>query len=146
MRDTNRMSLSTVQGWKLNAFRLGVAHEGCSRRIIGINSRYESSEQSILLPALTASAAPSVPISAAAAATPTPAEAATTAAAIGFWAGFVHVDGASAELRAVQCRDCLLSVFVIGHFNETKTTGAASVAIGQNADPVHLAIALENLP
>ena len=107
----------------------------------------EVTANEVRLPALSAPASgTSVAISAAAATATTASEATTATATIGFWTGLVHVDGAYSELRAIECRDCLLSIFVTGHFNETKTTGATSVAIGQNADPVYLAVTLEHLP
>jgi len=74
------------------------------------------------------------------------AAASSTAPAIGFWAGFVHVDGASAELAAIERRDCLFAVFVVSHLDETETARAAGLAIGQNADTVDLAITLKGLP
>jgi hypothetical protein len=76
------------------------------------------------------------------------ATAATTTTAAGTFRlgpGFVHVDGASANLRAVERGDCFLAVFVAGHFYESETAGAACVTIGHDANAIHLSVPFKNL-
>src|SRR5579872_1260069 len=74
-------------------------------------------------------------------------DAATTASsALSLGTGFVHVDGASADLGAVQCCDGFLAVLIAGHFDEAETAGAAGVAVGHDTDAIDLTVTFENLP
>lgn len=66
--------------------------------------------------------------------------AASASGAFGFGTGFIHIDGASAQLRTVQPGDGLLALFGVRHFNESEPARTASVAIGENADAIHLTI------
>jgi len=88
----------------------------------------------------TASAAPAT------AETTSTAAAETAAPALGFRASFVNVDGASAELTAIERSDGLLAVFVAVHFDEAESTGASSIAIGHDAHAVDLTVTFKNLP
>ncbi len=72
--------------------------------------------------------------------------AATTSAALRLGASFVDVDGASADLGAVERRDGFLAVLVAGHFHETEAAGAAGIAIGHDAYAVYLSVTLKQLP
>jgi hypothetical protein len=101
------------------------------------------------LPAVATSAttaAASATISAIAAATTATAEASASATALGLGPGFIDVDGASADLRSVQCGDRLLAVFIARHLDKTEAAGASRVAVRQDADAVDLTVALEDLP
>jgi hypothetical protein len=66
-------------------------------------------------------AAASVPAAVAATATVSAATAAT-AAAFNFRTGFVYVQGASANLAAVEGCDGFVSLFRVGHFYKSETT------------------------
>ena len=98
----------------------------------------------VFLPAI-ASAATAAASTASAAIT---ASAATTAsaAAFRFRPRFVDVDRAPADLRAVQRRNRLLAVFVAGHLHESESTGASGIAVGHDADSIHLPERLKQLP
>src|SRR5580658_1068122 len=92
-------------------------------------------------PAATA-AAPAAAISAVASTT----TATASAAAFGFRPCFVDVDGAPADRGAVQGCDCLLAVFVAGHFHEAETAGTSGVTVGHDAHAVDLPERLKQLP
>jgi hypothetical protein len=84
---------------------------------------------------------------------PTTASAATIApistaatAALDFGTRFVHVQGASANLSAVQRRNGFLSIFPTGHFDEAEAARAPGIPVGHDADAVHLSVYLEKLP
>jgi hypothetical protein len=97
------------------------------------------------LPAIAATATATT---AATASAVTPIATAATTAATGTFRlgpGFVHVDGASANLRAVESGDRFLAVFIAGHFHESETAGAACVAIGHDANAIHLSVPFKNL-
>ena len=97
--------------------------------------------------ATTITAAATATISAVAAtAAPAAVTAAATTAALSLGAGFVDIDGASADLGAVERRDGFVAVLVAGHLDETKAARAACIAIGHNAHAVYLSITLEQLP
>jgi hypothetical protein len=87
--------------------------------------------------------ATTAPMSAAAAATIS--AAASAASALDLWTRFIHIQGASANLRAVQRRDGLLSVFRTRHLHEAEATRAPGIPVGHDADPVHLPMDLEQL-
>jgi hypothetical protein len=63
----------------------------------------------------------------------------------GLGTGFVDVEGASADLLAVQRRNGFFSIVVAGHFHETKAAGTSRIAVGHDAYPVDLPIAFEQL-
>ena len=71
-----------------------------------------------------------------------PATASTIAPAassmFGFGTCLIHVETAPAHLRAVQCCDGLVSIFVAGHFHETESPRASRVSVRHDAHPVHL--------
>jgi hypothetical protein len=70
--------------------------------------------------------------------------AAATTVAHGFTRlSFVDVELTAHELLTVQSVDGFLASFSGSHFDETETTGAASFAIGYNADALHVAILSE---
>jgi hypothetical protein len=95
------------------------------------------------LPAIAAPA-PSTTVPLSSTATSAATEASTPA--FGFGPGFVDVDRATADLRTIQSSNCLFAIFVAIHLDEAKAAGAACVAIGQNADALHLSVALKSLP
>ena len=64
----------------------------------------------------------------------------TAASAFRLGARFVHVQGASADLRAVESRDRLISFLGVRHLDKAKTTRAARVAVGHDADPIYLSV------
>jgi hypothetical protein len=88
---------------------------------------------------------------ASAATTTTAAEAASATAkssspaagAIRLWFRFVNLQSASPEFAAVQCRDGFLSFPSVGHFHERKSAGAASFAVGDQADFFNCTVGLE---
>jgi hypothetical protein len=73
------------------------------------------------------------------------ATAATAATAIFARAGFVHGQGASAVLLAVEPRDRRLGFFVAAHFDESETFASTGVAIVDDLGRHHLAKLLEHL-
>src|ERR1700685_1061318 len=98
---------------------------------------------------------PASPASATAAAATTvattisaPASAVPSAASgvFGLRTRLVHIERASAHLRAVQCGDGLFSVFIAGHFHKAESARASGIAVGHDADPVHLPVRLKHLP
>jgi hypothetical protein len=93
------------------------------------------------IPSTTAAASSTIPSTAAA----TVAASTTTTAALGLRARFVDVDGAAADLRTVQGRDGLISIFVAGHFDETESARAPRVAVGHDADPINLSVRFKSL-
>jgi hypothetical protein len=81
----------------------------------------------ILLVASATTAAAATTISTAAASVPaavaaTATVSAATAAAFNFRTGFVYVQGASANLAAVEGCDGFVSLFRVGHFYKSETT------------------------
>jgi hypothetical protein len=58
---------------------------------------------------------------------------------------FIHVQGAPANLGAVQRRNSFLSVFRSCHFDEAKAARASGIPVGHDADSVHLSMCLEQL-
>jgi hypothetical protein len=105
------------------------------------------------LPAATAAAvtatvaafsAPASTIAAAATAI-TEASASAAAGVLGFGTGFIYVESAAADLRAVQCGDGFVALFVVGHFHKTKAAGASGIAVGHDADAIHWSIGFEDL-
>ena len=65
---------------------------------------------------------------------------------LSFRARLVHVERASAYLRTVQRRNGFLSIFVDSHFHEAESARASRVAVGHDADPVHLPKGLKHGP
>ena len=64
----------------------------------------------------------------------------TSTAAFDFRTRFVHVQGASTNLSAIECRDGFLSVLRARHLHEAEAARAPRVPIRHDADPVHLSI------
>jgi hypothetical protein len=95
-----------------------------------------------------ASAAP-----AAAATTTFPAALSATASAVASTASamlslrprLIHIQSAATDLRAIQCGDGLVSIFIAGHFHKTESARAPGIAVGHDADPVHLPEWLKHL-
>src|SRR5687767_15459906 len=52
---------------------------------------------------------------------------------------FVHRQGASTELMAVELRNRLLRIIVAGHLDERESAGAAGDAVAHHGDRFHLA-------
>jgi hypothetical protein len=50
----------------------------------------------------------------------------------------IHIQSAATDLRAIQCSDGLVSIFIAGHFHKTESARAPGIAVGHDADPVHL--------
>lgn len=48
-------------------------------------------------------------------------ETTTVAAAFRFWTGCFNADSFTIEISAVKAIDCLLSLFIVWHFDETET-------------------------
>src|SRR5579862_466753 len=94
--------------------------------------------------AITSTAA--APAPSAVASTAAVAASTTTAATFGLRTRFVHVDGAAADLRTVQSRDRLVSIFIAGHLHETEAARTPRVAVGHDADPVNLSVSFKRLP
>jgi hypothetical protein len=67
----------------------------------------------------------------------------TASAALDLGARFVHVQGASANLSAVQSGDGFFSVFSTGHFHKAEAARAPGIPVGHDADAVHLSVYLE---
>jgi hypothetical protein len=93
------------------------------------------------IPSTTAAAASAIASTTTASTVP----AASATAALGLRARFVDVDGAAADLRTVQGRDGLISIFVAGHFDETESARAPRVAVGHDADPINLSVRFKSL-
>ncbi len=70
---------------------------------------------------------------------------APAAGTIGFGARFVDVERASADFRAVDGGDGFLAFFGISHFNESEAARPSGVAIGHDADSVHLTVGRKQL-
>jgi len=102
------------------------------------------SERSLIAITSATTAPVSAPVSAAAAATISTA-ASSASAALDLLTRFIHIQGASANLRAVQRRDGLLSVFRTRHLHEAEAPRAPGIPVGHDADPVHLPMDLEQL-
>ena len=79
------------------------------------------------------------------AATAIPAISAASAAAFDLWTRFVHIQCAPTNLRAIQRRDGLFSVFRTRHLHEAKAARAPGIPVRHDADPVHLSVYLEKL-
>jgi len=69
----------------------------------------------------------------------------TSTAAFDLRTRFIHVQGAPANLRAIKCRDGLLTIFCARHLHEAEAARAPGVPVGHDADPVHLPVYLEQL-
>src|ERR1700678_2173378 len=101
-------------------------------------------EPSVTAPATAATAAATT----VAATTSAPASAVAPAASgvFGLRTRLVHVERASTHLRAVQCGDGFFSVFIAGHLDKAEAARASGVAVGHDADPVHLPERFKHLP
>jgi hypothetical protein len=95
--------------------------------------------------ATTISAAPT-PTAVSATVSTTATVSAATAATLHFRAGFVHIEGAAADLAAVEGCDGFVAFFRIRHFHKSETAGAAGVTVGHDADAIHLSMRREQLP
>src|SRR5579864_407021 len=71
---------------------------------------------------------------------------AASAAAIRFRTSFIHVDGASANLATVERGDGFVSIVIVHHFDEPEAPRTSGIPVGENADPLDLTVALEQLP
>jgi hypothetical protein len=100
----------------------------------------QSEENLIAIPA----AATTATVSAAAATISTTAATPTTGA-LDLRTRFIHVQGAPANLTAVQRRNGFLSVFRTRHLNEAETARTSGIPVRHDADPVHLPVYLEKL-
>src|SRR6266542_2464004 len=87
---------------------------------------------------------------AATAATATTEAAATTTATTATWAifaglGFVDGQGAAFVLLAVEGGDCLLGLFIVGHFDEAEAFASAGVAVIDDLSAFDRAVRREQL-
>src|SRR5271156_653502 len=101
-------------------------------------------ERLVAAPATAATAAATT-VAAAISAAPS-AVAAAASGVFGLRSRLVHVERASAHLRAVQRSDGLFSVFIAGHLHKAEAARAPGVAVGHDADPVHLPEGFKHLP
>src|SRR5215469_14926786 len=69
---------------------------------------------------------------------------ATAARTFGFRPGFVHIDGAPAQLRAVESGDGFFSFFCVRHFHKREPARTPGFTIRQNAYTIYLPIRLEH--
>jgi hypothetical protein len=71
---------------------------------------------------------------------------ATTAAsaALSLGTGLINIECASSDFLTVQGGNSFFTVFGACHLHKSKSTGAASVPIGHDADPVHLPIGFKH--
>ena len=67
-----------------------------------------------------------------------------TAATLGLGAGFIDVQCAAFEIRAVQAGDCPIGFLGIAHFDKRKAAGAAGITICNQIDTINSSIPLEN--
>jgi hypothetical protein len=65
---------------------------------------------------------------------------------IGLGTGFVDVQGAAAELFAVQSRDSFLGFGGIGHFYKGESARASGVTVGDQADLIDFAMRFKQGP
>ena len=72
--------------------------------------------------------------------TTSPAVSATTTDALCFGPCFVHVQRPSGKLRTIKRRDRFFAFFGVRHLDESEATRAAGIAVGYNADPIHLSV------
>jgi len=71
---------------------------------------------------------------------------ATTAArTLGFRAGLVHINSASADLASIQSGNGLVPFFGVCHLDETESPRASGFAVSENADAVDRPIRFEDL-
>src|ERR1035438_8205183 len=100
----------------------------------------------MILPAAPAAATTAAAATVTAAISATAATVASAAASmLGFRARLVHVEGAAAHLRAVQCSDGFFSIFVAGHFHKAEPARTSGIAIRHDADSVHLSERFKHL-
>src|ERR1700722_8944600 len=105
---------------------------------------FRNSEAGVLI--ATASAAAATAASAAVTTAISATVASTASGALGLGPSLVHVQGAPADLRAVERGDGLFSVLVAGHFHEPKPARTSRIAVGHDAYPIDLPVWLEQLP
>ena len=106
------------------------------------------------LPASAATAAATAAATTTTAATTTAATATAVAAtiasaataALGLGASFINIQCAPAHLASVQCGDRFFTIFGAGHFHESESPRASGVAVGHDANPIHLPVRFEHLP
>jgi hypothetical protein len=104
--------------------------------------------------ASTTSAAPAIataaaPVAASASTITTTAAAArpaAKAATLRFGTGLVHIDVAGAQLRSIGPGNGLLCLFVICHFDKSKTPRLARIAVAHDSHIVDLPIRLKSAP
>jgi hypothetical protein len=82
-----------------------------------------------------------VPLPASAAATP--AAAVPAAPTIFLRPGFIDVERPAIQLPPVEAGDGFLGLAIVGHFDEPKTAGSSSFAVGYQAHTVNSAVRLE---
>jgi hypothetical protein len=83
---------------------------------------------------------------AAVAASATTGPAAKAAAALGFRTGFIHIDVAAAQLCSIGPGDGFFCLFVICHFDKSKTPRLARIAVAHDGYIIDLSIRLESAP
>jgi len=70
----------------------------------------------------------------------------TTTATLGFGTRLIHVQLASTEFAAIQRGNGFFPVLGAGHFHKTEPPRPSGVAVGHQADTVHLSIDCEKFP
>src|SRR5271155_2415129 len=149
-------ALAAGENWSRQAFRREPAKPVPQLRrpslCAGANSYSELlfwafiSDSEWLVAASTTAATATAATVPAAIAAPASAVASTAAGVLGFGAGLVDVQRASADLRAIQRSDGLFSILVAGHFHKAEPARPPGIAVGHDADPVHLTVRLKHLP
>ena len=69
----------------------------------------------------------------------------TATAALRFGSRFIHVQSASANLRAVERRNRLVSFLGVGHLDESEPARTSCIAVGHDAYAIHLSVHFKHL-
>jgi hypothetical protein len=72
--------------------------------------------------------------------------AAATAAgksALGLGTRFINIEGSAIEITPVEGADCVLAFSIVGHFDESKTSGLPGVTISNDVHAVNCAMRLK---
>ena len=112
-----------------------------------MNEPFASLPASTATAAATAAATTTAATTTAASATAVAATiASTTTASLGLGASFINIQCAPAHLASVQRGDRFFTIFGAGHLHEPESPRASGVAVGHDADPIHLPVRFEHLP
>jgi hypothetical protein len=97
-------------------------------------------------PAIATSAAPVAASASTITTTAAAARPAAKAATLRFGTGLIHIDVAGAQLRSIGPGNGLLCLFVICHFDKSKTPRLARIAVAHDSHIVDLPIRLKSAP